>query len=103
MAAPQPVVPGANTHWSLLVMTLFSISSPDTPAGCVAPVGGDTMMPAAPAFSNVRLFTVTLLAFTARPSMAPAALMIVLAAVPPFDWMMRPLKAAPEGTTFDDP
>src|ERR1019366_731460 len=103
MAATQPVAEGVSTHWSLLVITLFSISSPDTAAGCVAPEGGDTMMPAAPAFSNVRLSTVTLLAFTIRPLIPPAALMMVLAAVPPFDSMVMPLPTAPDGTVFDDP
>ena len=103
MAAAQPVAAGLAWHWSLLVTTSFEIVSPVTEAGWVAPEGGDTMMPAAPAFSTWMPVTVTLLAFTAMPLMAPAALMIVLAAVPPLDSMVRPLKAAPDGTVFDDP
>src|SRR5580692_10839139 len=103
MAAAQPVADVFRTHWSLLVTTSFEIVSPVTAAGWVAPDGGDTMIPAAPAFSTVMPVTVTVLACTAMPLMAPAALMMVLAAVPPLDSMIRPLKAAPDGTVFDDP
>ena len=101
MAAVQAVVEGVFTHWSALSMTTFSTSAPDTVAGVDAPCGGETRMPAAPVFSMVRLLTVTLLALMARPLMPPAPLMMVLAAVPPLDSMVRPVSAV--GTVFDDP
>ena len=67
MAAVQGAVAGVVTHWSALLMTLFSIVSPDTVAGGVADCGGDTMIPAAPKLSKVKPLTVTLLALTIRP------------------------------------
>src|ERR1039458_8921751 len=100
MAAVQTGVEGVLEHWSLLLLTTFSIVTLVTAAAAVAEDGGVTKMPAAPELLNVRPFTVTPLAFTTRPSVA-APWMMVLAALPlraASDSMVRPVNAA--GTVF---
>ena len=103
MAAVQTAVEGVLTHWSLLLLTTFSIVTPVTAAGAVAEDGGVTKMPAAPELLNVRPFTVTPFAFTVSP-FAAAPWMMVLAALPLIaasDSMVRPVSAS--GTVFDVP
>src|SRR6185437_15412767 len=100
MAAVHTGVEGVVKHWSLLLLTTFSIVTPVTAAGAVADAGGVTRMPAAPESLKVRPFTVTPLAFTINP-FAAAPSMMVLAAVPPIarsDWIVRPVSDA--GTVF---